>query len=102
MTPAELLDLSAERHAWERRLLDQWADGYRAGFAAGEMIGARRAAREWHVTAIGLPLAALGPSYAELERRRYGPGWRAHFGDARPGDYPGGPVRWNGGGRHGW
>lgn len=45
--------------------------------------------REWHVTAAGLPMAAIGPSWAELERRRWGPGGRLHFGDPRPGDFPG-------------
>jgi hypothetical protein len=30
---------------------------------------------------------------AELEIRRYGPGGRAHFGDPRPGDFPGRDVR---------
>jgi hypothetical protein len=70
-------------------LLDWWADGYRIGFEAGQEIAARRTAREWHVTAAGLPMAAIGPSWAELERRRWGPGGRAHFGDPRPGDFPG-------------
>jgi hypothetical protein len=26
---------------------------------------------------------------AEIEERRWGPGGRAHFGDPRPGDFPG-------------
>ena len=29
------------------------------------------------------------PSHAELEERRWGPGGREHFGDPRPGDFPG-------------
>ena len=32
---------------------------------------------------------APGPSHAELEEKRWGPGGRAHFADPRPGDYPG-------------
>ena len=32
---------------------------------------------------------APGPSFAELEEKRWGPGGRAHFADPRPGDYPG-------------
>ncbi|MGH3160370.1 MAG: hypothetical protein ACRDOC_00665 [Streptosporangiaceae bacterium] len=97
MTRAEqlLLDLPDEMQL----RLTWWADGYAAGFRAGEQVGARRAMREWHVTAAGLPMAAIGPSWAELERRRWGPGGRAHFGDPRPGDYTGGPVAWNGGDR---
>jgi len=30
-----------------------------------------------------------GPSHAELEERRWGPGGRAHFADPRHGDFPG-------------
>jgi hypothetical protein len=33
--------------------------------------------------------AARAPLGAELEERRWGPGGRAHFGDPRPGDFPG-------------
>ena len=77
------------RAAEKRLCLAWWADGYRIGFEAGEQVGARRTAREWHVTAAGLPLAAIGPLWAELERRRWGPGGRLHFGDPRPGDFPG-------------
>lgn len=29
------------------------------------------------------------PSHAELEEIRWGPGGREHYGDPRPGDYPG-------------
>jgi hypothetical protein len=28
-----------------------------------------------------------GPTYQELEERRWGPGGQEHFGDPRPGDY---------------
>ena len=97
---AAWLRLSDERDLWLRRVYDSWRDGWRAGFEAGDAAGTRRTQREWHVTAIGLPLSVLGPSWAELERRRYGPGGRAHFGDPRPGDYTGGPVEWDGG-QHG-
>jgi len=38
------------------------------------------------------PIARRGPTFADLELRRWGPGGRAHFGDPRPGDYMGGPV----------
>ena len=33
--------------------------------------------------------AVRGPSHAELEEKRWGPGGREHFADPRPGDYPG-------------
>ena len=32
---------------------------------------------------------APGPSFAELEEKRWGRGGRAHFADPRPGDYSG-------------
>ncbi len=95
MIRTALLGLSDERDAWLDRVYDSWRAGWRAGFEAGDAAGTRRTAREWHVTAIGLPLSVLGPSWAELERRRYGPGGRAHFGDPRPGEYAGGPVEWD-------
>ena len=75
---AGLLGLSDERDLWLRRVYGTWRDGWRAGFEAGDAAGTRRTQREWHVTAIGLPLLVLGPAWAELERRRYGPGGRAH------------------------
>ena len=57
------------------------ADGYRAGYRQAD---ADQAARWNQVTG-----PAVGPSHAELEERRWGPGGRAHFADARPGDFPG-------------
>ena len=43
-------------------------------------------AARWNELAQGV---VSGPSHAELEERRWGPGGRAHFADPRPGDYPG-------------
>lgn len=57
------------------------ADGYHAGY---RQAGADQAARGNQATS-----AADGPSHAELEGRRWGPGGRAHFADPRPGDFPG-------------
>jgi hypothetical protein len=94
---AALLALSDERDTWLRRVYASWKDGYRAGYEAGDAAGTRRTQREWHVTNAGLPRSILGPTWAELELRRWGPGGRAHFGDPRPGDYTGGPVgAWDG------
>jgi hypothetical protein len=88
---AELLALSDERDAWQRRVLGAWRDGYQAGHAAGYERGYHRGARlleaEWPVVVASV--TACGPSFAELERRRWGPGGRERFGDPRPGDYPG-------------
>jgi hypothetical protein len=62
-------------------------EAYAAGLAAGRREGYERGARllqaEW--PSIVAPLA--GPTLAELEQRRWGPGGREHFGDPRPGDY---------------
>ena len=43
-------------------------------------------ARRWDQ--IARPVAS-GPPFAEIEERRWGPEGREHFGDPRPGDYPG-------------
>ena len=99
MTPAELLALSDERDLARRLRHGFWAEGYRAGRERGWREGYEQARAEqeadWHE--IASPVARGGPSHAELERRRYGPGGRKHFADPRPGDYLGGPVRWDGG-----
>jgi hypothetical protein len=53
---------------------------YQAGYAAAEADMDRR----WNTIAHA---AVHGPSHAELEERRWGPGGRAHFADPRPGDF---------------
>ena len=87
MNRGEVLALSAERDAWLARLLAAeraaYLRGYHQGFRdGGEELYARRRA---------LPPAACpgGPSLAELERLRWGPGGRQRFGDPRPGDRKG-------------
>ena len=69
---------------------EQWAiyeRGLEAGYAQGAAEEARELAEAWH--AVADPVARGGPSHAELEERRWGPGGREHFGDPRPGDYRG-------------
>ena len=61
------------------------ADGYQAGYRQAE---ADQAAHWNQVTR-----PAVGPSHAELEERRWGPGGREHFADPRPGDFPGRGTR---------
>ena len=75
----------------------QWralADGYRAGLEHGYATGYADAeadmARRWDE--IARPVAS-GPPFAELEERRWGPEGREHFGDPRPGDFPGRGVK---------
>ena len=90
MTPREAIEAAslAEAETAYRNQLGRemyqagHADGYQAGYRQAE---ADQAAR-WNQ--INRP-AIDGPSHAELEERRWGPGGRAHFADPRPGDFPG-------------
>jgi hypothetical protein len=85
---AELLELSDERDAWMARLGDEYRLGWKLGFAAGVDEGRRLEADErdeaWN--RIARPIARGGPSHAELETRRWGPGGRLRFDDPQPGD----------------
>ncbi len=63
-----------------------------AAHAAGRAEAERDMAEQWAEAA--KPVTHGGKSQAELEERRWGPGGREHFGDPRPGDYKGGPVKW--------
>ena len=81
---------------------DYWLALFRSGYEAqvaevaeaeyrrGQADEARHRDRLWREAAE--PIAHGGPTFAELERRRWGPGGRVRFGDAREGDYMGGPV----------
>ncbi len=77
------LNLELRLQAWREGWLAGHEVGYRGGYAQAEKDMARR----WRE--IARPVARGGPSFAELERRRWGPGGREHFADPRPGDYPG-------------
>lgn len=69
---------------------EQWAiyeRGLEDGYAQGAAEEAGEQAEAWHEVAD--PASRSGPSHAELEERRWGPGGREHFGDPRPGDYRG-------------
>jgi hypothetical protein len=57
-------------------------DGYRAGYRQADADQAFR----WNQAARS---SLSGPSHAELEERRWGPGGRAHYADPRPSDFPG-------------
>jgi hypothetical protein len=84
LTPnqAAWLRLSDERDTWLRRLDRAWRDGRAAGLEAGYRAGYARAVAEWKVTAGGLELG--GPTFAQLDRRRYPPGGRASWILPRP------------------
>lgn len=94
MTPDDAIKL-AEQIETETRYRQQLgremyeaglADGYRAGFEAA--YGERDAEHARWYREHGRHLAER-PTHAELEERRWGPGGREHYGDPRPGDYPG-------------
>ncbi len=76
---ALLLALSDERDQWERLALDWARLAYRRGYADGHRSGYRTgyelAVREWKITAAGMTDLG-GPTFAELDRRRYPPGGR--------------------------
>ena len=78
MTRAELLlEVSDERDLWLRLALD-WArsayrSGYRAGYDAGYRAGYAEAVSDWKVVA---GVVSGGPSFAQLDKRRYPPAGR--------------------------
>ena len=66
--------------------LSMWRNGFRQGRAQGIEEG--RALEIAEQEALHRAMAARilhGVPFAELERRRWGPGGREHFGDPRPG-----------------
>jgi hypothetical protein len=72
-----------------------WMTGYHWGcihaYALGYDAGRRdeAAERDQAWDEIARPVAKGGPSHAELESRRWGPGGRDHFRDHRDGDFRG-------------
>lgn len=87
LDPEALLDLSGERDAWLARLLDNEREAYRRGDQDGYARAHDEMAERWN--RIATPIARGGPDFTELERRRWGPAGREHFGAHRPGDFPG-------------
>jgi hypothetical protein len=85
MTPAEAIE-AAELAEAEIRYRNQVG---RAMYEAGRRDAEAEMAAQWsRVSGV-----VRGPDLAELEERRWGPGGRAHFADARPGDFPGRAAR---------
>ena len=87
MTRDELLELSAERDRWLNRLLDAERAAYLLGYADGRTDQAHADDRAWAASTV--ERVVVGPTVAELELLRWGPGGRERFGDPRPGDYRG-------------
>ena len=83
MTPADAIE-AAELAEAEIRYRHQVArEMAAAGYERGHAAGYLQAVADIKAVQHGLVLDA------ELEARRWGPGGRAHFGDPRPGDFPG-------------
>jgi hypothetical protein len=91
LTEEQLLALSDERDRELQARLDAERAGFDRGRGAGHDEGRLEAEQAeqaaWH--AVAEPVARGGPSHAELEELRWGPGGREHFGDPRPGDFRG-------------
>jgi hypothetical protein len=85
-----LLELSDVLDGQLRLRLAAYREGYQVGHEDGYRAGRQDMADEladaWNRIAAE-PLRR--PTHAELEKRRWGPGGRARFGDPRPGDYQG-------------
>jgi hypothetical protein len=80
--PADAIE-AAELAAAEIRYRNQLG---REMFEAGRQAAEAEMAERWaRVTAP----AVRGQAFAALEEKRWGSGGRAHFADARPGDFPG-------------
>jgi hypothetical protein len=82
VTPAEAIQ-AAELAEAETRYRNQVG---RLMYEAGRREAEAEMAARWDEIARA---AIHGPDHAELEECRWGPGGRAHFADARPGDFPG-------------
>lgn len=87
MSPDEAIEAAATAET-ETRYRSQLA---REAYEAGRHAGYRQAKAEeearWRQASPAV--AVEGPSHAELEERRWGPGGRDHFADPHPGDFPG-------------
>jgi hypothetical protein len=77
----------ADRRYWRQMTSEACRRAFEAGVARGrELEGTERDAA-W--IEIARPAARGGPSFADLELKRWGPAGREHFGDPKPGDFPG-------------
>ena len=82
MTPQDAIEAAELVEAETAYRLQMARESFADGYAAAEADMAARWDRIARTT-------APGPSFAELEEKRWGSGGRAHFADPRPGDYPG-------------
>lgn len=84
-TADELLDHSDERDGYETRIKQAFREGYHVGHEVGYEAGYGQAVTDWKVTAAGMT-GLGGPTFAELDRRRYPPGGRLSWIRLRPGE----------------
>jgi hypothetical protein len=89
MTPREAIEAAevAEAETAYRNQLGR--EMYQAGRGDGYQAGYRQAEADQAARWNQATRPAAGPSHAELEEQRWGPGGREHFADPRPGDFPG-------------
>ena len=82
MTPAEAIEAAEVAEAETAYRLQFGREMYQAGYRQAEADMAAR----WQEIA---RLATQGPSQADIDAERWGPGGREHFGDPRAGDFRG-------------
>jgi hypothetical protein len=85
VTPKEAIE-AAELVEVEERYRRQIG---REMYAAGRRDAEAEMAERWNRIAGPVSRARDHGGIEEIEVRRWGPGGRAHFGDPRPGDFPG-------------
>jgi hypothetical protein len=89
MTSREAIK-AAELIEAETRYRHQLArEAFEAGRRAGQAEGRAALHAEQAQRHAELARSLGGPTFGELEDRRWGPGGREHFADPRPGDFPG-------------
>jgi hypothetical protein len=82
MTPADAIEAAELAETETAYRLQLAREMYQAGYRQAEADMAAR----WDQIARS---AIKGPSQAEIEAERWGPGGREHFGDPRAGDFHG-------------
>jgi hypothetical protein len=85
VTPEEAIE-AAELAEVEERYRRQVG---REMYAAGRRDAEAEMAERWNRIAGPVSRARDAGGIEEIEARRWGPGGREHFGDPRPGDFPG-------------
>lgn len=74
---------------WSRRLLSNWRAGYTAGYRHGYRAGLAEPPEPMDIDEPAPWPRHIDPA---LDKLRYPPRGRRHFGEPRPGDYPGTEV----------